>query len=118
MQKYLHEWQKPFDIRGFHFSSILQAKAIQLFLKYRGNIKLIADKMGNTNRIPIDAKLRRFRKDNDMENNIHMVILLIQHPYFYRELVRYLTWNNNLLEEAQKRAEQGRQALIKRRKKL
>ena len=116
MRKYLHEWQKPFDIRGFHFSSILQAQVIQLFLKHRGNVKLIASKMGNTNRIPIDAKLRRFRKDNGLENNIHMVILLIQHPYFYSELVRYLKVNNDLLEEAQKRAEQGRQALIKRRK--
>ena len=65
MRKYLHEWQKPFDIGGFHFSSILQAEAILMFLNYRGNVKLIADKMGNTNRIPIDAKLRRFRKDND-----------------------------------------------------
>lgn len=116
MRKYLHEWQQPFDIRGFHFSGILQAKVIQLFLKYRGNIKLIAYKMGNTNRIPIDAKLRRFRKDNDMDNNIHMVILLIQHPYFYSELVKYLMRNRYLLEEAQRRAEQGRQALIKRRK--
>lgn len=116
MRKYLHEWQQPFDIRGFHFSGILQAQVIQLFLKYRGNIKLIAYKMGNTSRIPIDAKLRRFRKDNDMDNNIHMVILLIQHPYFYSELVEYLMRNRYLLEEAQRRAEQGRQALIKRRK--
>ena len=48
MRKYLHEWQKPFDIGGFHFSSILQAEAILMFLNYRGNVKLIANKMGNT----------------------------------------------------------------------
>lgn len=116
MQKYLHEWQKPFDIRGFHFSSILQAQVIQLFLKYRGNIKLIAHKMGNTGRTHIDAKLRRFRSDNHMDNNIHMVMRLVGRMGFWNELTGYLKLNKDLLAEAKQRAEQGRQALIKRRK--
>ena len=116
MQKYLHEWQKPFDIGGFHFSSILQAEVILMFLNYRGNVKLIADKMGNTNRIPIDAKLRRFRKDNNFDNNIHMVMRLVGRMGFWNELDSYLKVNKDLLAEAKLRAEQGRQALIKRRK--
>lgn len=116
MRKYLHEWQKPFDINGFHFSSILQAEAVLLFLNYCGNVKLIASKMGNTNRIPIDAKLRRFRKDNGMDNNIHMVMRLVGCTCFWSELGSYLKVNRNLLAEAKLRAEQGRQALIKRRK--
>lgn len=116
MRKYLHEWQKPFDINGFHFSSILQAEAVLLFLNYRGNVKLIASKMGNTNRIPVDAKLQRFRKDNNMDNNIHMVMRLVGHMGFWNELDAYLKVHCDLLAEAKQRAEQGRQALIKRRK--
>ena len=116
MRKYLHEWQKPFDIEGFHFSSILQAEAVLLFLNYIGNVKLIASKMGNTNRIPIDAKLRRFRKDNNMDKNIHMVMRLVGRIGFWNELTSYLKVNKDLLAEAKQRAEQGRQALIKRRK--
>ena len=116
MRKYFHEWQKPFDIEGFHFSSILQAEAVLLFLNYRGNVKLIASKMGNTNRIPIDAKLRRFRKDNNMDNNIHMVMRLVGRMGFWNELDGYLMLHRDLLAEAKQRAEQGRQALIKRRK--
>jgi hypothetical protein len=116
MRKYFHEWQKPFDIVGFHFSSILQAEAVLLFLNYRGNVKLIASKMGNTNRIPIDAKLRRFRKDNNMDNNIHMVMRLVGRMGFWNELEGYLMLHRDLLAEAKQRAEQGRQALIKRRK--
>lgn len=116
MRKYLHEWQKPFDINGFHFSSILQAEAVLLFLNYRGNVKLIASKMGNTNRIPVDAKLRRFRKDNNMDNNIHMVMRLVGRMGFWNELDAYLKVHRYLLAEAKLRAEQGRQALIKRRK--
>ena len=115
MQKYLHEWQKPFDIDGFHFSSILQAEVILLFLYHCGDVKFIASKMGNTNRIPIDAKLRRFRKDNNMKNNIHMTIRLVGHIGFWGKLFSYLKANKNLLAEAKRRAEQGRQALIKRR---
>lgn len=116
MRKYLHEWQKPFDISGFHFSSILQAEVVLLFLNYRGNIKLIANKMGNTNRINIDNKLRRFRKDNNLYNNIHMVMRLVGRMGFWNELDGYLKVNKDLLAEAKQRAEQGRQALIKRRK--
>lgn len=116
MRKYFHEWQKPFDIEGFHFSSILQAEAVLLFLNYRGNVKLIASKMGNTNRIPIDAKLRRFRKDNNMDNNIHMVMRLVGCMGFWNELEGYLMLHRDQLKIAKQRAEQGRQALIKWRK--
>ena len=116
MQKYLHEWQKPFDIRGFHFSSILQAQVIQLFLKYRGNIKLIAHKMGNTGRTHIDAKLRRFRSDNHMDNNIHMVMRLVGRMGFWNELDSYLKVNKDQLKIAKQQVELRRQAYIKRRK--
>ena len=110
------EWRRPFDICGFHFISILQAEVVYMFLNYHGNVKLIANKMGNTNRIPIDAKLGRFRRDNNMENSIHMAIRLVQKTGFWAELHGYLELHRDQLKIAKQRAEQGRQALIKRRK--
>ena len=120
MKAHLLDWQKSFDLEGFHFRSILQAETVRLFLKFRGNVKRIAVELGNTNRIPVDGKLRTFRIDNHMENSVHMAIRLVQCMGFENELEGYLLQHSDLLAEAKLRAEQGRVALTlaKRRKKV
>ena len=110
------EWRRPFDLCGFHFISILQAEIVLMFLNYRGEVKLIATKMGYKNRVVIDNKLGRFRRDNGLNNNIHMVMRLVGHTCFWNELDSYLKVHKDQLKIAKQQVELRRQALIKRRK--
>lgn len=110
------EWRRPFDLCGFHFISILQAEIVLMFLNYRGDVKLITTKMGYANRVVIDNKLGRFRRDNGLTNNIHMVMRLVGRMGFWNELDSYLKVNKDQLKIAKQQVELRRQAYIKRRK--
>lgn len=110
------EWRRPFDLCGFHFISILQAEIVLMFLNYRGDVKLITTKMGYANRVVIDNKLGRFRRDNGLNNNIHMVMRLVGRMGFWNELDSYLKVNKDQLKIAKQQVELRRQAYIKRRK--
>lgn len=110
------EWRRPFDLCGFHFISILQAEVVLMFLNYRGEVKLITTKMGYANRVTIDNKLSRFRRDNGLKNNIHMVLRLVGHRGFWNELDSYLKVSKDQLKIAKQQVELRRQASIKRRK--
>lgn len=110
------EWRRPFDLCGFHFISILQAEIVLMFLNYRGDVKLITTKMGYANRVVIDNKLGRFRRDNGLDNNIHMVMRLVGRMGFWNELDSYLKVNKDQLKIAKQQVELRRQAYIKRRK--
>ena len=114
--RHADDWQKPFDIEGFHFKDILHAEAVLMFLNYRGNVKLITYKIGYKNSVVIYKKLKRFCRDNGMENSIHMVMRLIGHTGFWNRLDSYLKVNKNLLAEAKQQIELHRQWCTKRRK--
>ena len=110
------EWRRPFDICGFHFISIVQAEIVLMFLNYRGEVKLITTKMGYKNRVVIDNKLGRLRRDNNLNNNIHMVMRLIGHTGFWNRLDDYLKVHKDQLKFAKQQIELHRQLCIKRRK--
>jgi hypothetical protein len=110
------EWRRPFDLCGFHFISILQAEIVLMFLNYRGDVKLITTKMGYANRVVIDNKLGRFRRDNGLKNNIHMVMRLVGRTGFWNELDCHLKVHRDQLKIAKQQVELRRQAFTKRRK--
>lgn len=112
-----HDWQEHFEIDGFHFCSIIQAEIVYQYLQQRGNIKQIAVMTGSAHRTHVDQKLARFRRDNGMQNNVHMVMRLVMCTGFWNELGAFLDENRELLKKAKERADKGRQAQIRRRKK-
>lgn len=112
-----HDWQEHFDIMDFHFCSIIQAEVVYLYLESKGNIKQIAAVCGSAHRTHIDQKLARFRRDNGMQNNVHMVMRLVMRTGFWNELGAFLAENRELLQKAKKRAAKGRQAQIRLRRK-
>lgn len=114
----LDEWRRPFDLCGFHFISIVQAEIVLMFLNYRGNIKLITSKMGYANRVVIDNKLGRFRRDNFLQNNIQMAMRLVGQTGFWNELDSYLKAHKDQLKIARQQIELRRQVAAIRRKKL